>query len=156
MVEHGETHTRCTTIVQTSRPPVCGAGSCTRDAFSCAISTRRKRNKLGPLGEKKSGWPVLYRRGMKKSKTNDPGYNAEQKLKRRYGMTTEDYNTMLAKQKGKCAICGKFRKLVVDHCHTRNTVRGLLCNNCNAMLGHAGDDPGVLAAGMEYLAETSA
>jgi Recombination endonuclease VII. len=92
---------------------------------------------------------------MKQPTRKDPGYNSAQKLRKKYGMTEDDYNKLLAKQKGRCAICGKYKKLVVDHCHTTNKVRGLLCNNCNSMLGFSEDDPTVLSAGMKYLAAST-
>ncbi|XVU30335.1 endonuclease domain-containing protein [Actinoplanes sp. CA-054009] len=42
-------------------------------------------------------------------------------------------------------------ELVVDHCHTSHTVRGLLCVACNAAIGHVRDDPEVAAAADVYL-----
>jgi hypothetical protein len=56
-----------------------------------------------------------------------------------YGLTLKDYDEMLKKQRGKCAICGKpptsRRRLAVDHNHKTNKVRGLLCHVCNNFLG---------------------
>lgn len=53
------------------------------------------------------------------------------------GVTIAQYETMLARQGGGCAICGnppKTRRLDVDHDHTTGTVRGLLCHRCNRAL----------------------
>lgn len=50
-----------------------------------------------------------------------------------------------------CVICGAKDKLVVDHCHTKNIVRGVLCNNCNMGLGHFKDDPFLLEFARIYL-----
>jgi hypothetical protein len=55
-------------------------------------------------------------------------------LKWWYGITLAIYNQMFKKQHGKCAICKRQTKLVVDHDHTTNKVRGLLCNDCNIKL----------------------
>lgn len=50
-----------------------------------------------------------------------------------------------------CVICGSKEKLVVDHCHKTNVVRGVLCNHCNRGLGHFRDDPMVLEFAKMYL-----
>lgn len=75
-------------------------------------------------------------------------------LKRNYQLTPEQYNAMLAAQEGKCAICGEYRKLAVDHCHTTEKVRGLLCNACNSLLGFANDNPDTLRSALAYLERT--
>ena len=59
------------------------------------------------------------------------------RLKRRYGITLTEYNVLLKEQDGKCALCNKLpngRWLDVDHDHTTNRVRGLLCYMCNQSL----------------------
>lgn len=77
----------------------------------------------------------------------------------RFRITAKDYLELLEKQGGLCAICYKHpkddyrRRLSVDHCHKSNTVRGLLCNMCNLMLGHAKDVPNILDKGAKYLRE---
>jgi len=39
-------------------------------------------------------------------------------LKRRYGITPEEYDQLMAQQQGKCKICGlESKNLVVDHKH---------------------------------------
>jgi hypothetical protein len=43
------------------------------------------------------------------------------------------------------------RRLDVDHCHSSEKVRGLLCNPCNSMLGHARDNVFILKAAANYL-----
>jgi hypothetical protein len=50
-----------------------------------------------------------------------------------------------------CTICGSKEKLVVDHDHNRNFVRGMLCNHCNRGLGHFRDDPMLLEFAKVYL-----
>ena len=59
----------------------------------------------------------------------------------RYGISLIDYEIMLHRQEGKCAICSKvMNPPCVDHCHTTKEVRGLLCRSCNKALGTFGDD----------------
>ena len=58
-------------------------------------------------------------------------------LKKNYGITVEEYDALLEKQGGVCAICKRPPKkvrLAVDHDHGqtgRESVRGLLCWICN-------------------------
>jgi hypothetical protein len=72
-----------------------------------------------------------------------------------YGITIEDWNEMYDAQGGKCAICGAFgtrdKGLYVDHSHKTNKVRALLCQNCNALIGHAFELPERLLAAISYL-----
>lgn len=80
----------------------------------------------------------------------------ERQLKKNYGITLEDYYNMLEKQQGECAICGTKEpdgrgRLHVDHCHTTEKVRGLLCFTCNIMLGKAKDSIKILKSAIEYL-----
>ena len=80
-------------------------------------------------------------------------------MKRRYGISIEDYEEMLKKQKGACAICGKkecipcygkVRRLSIDHEHRTGKVRGLLCSNCNLLL-RAVEDTEFLIRAQMYL-----
>jgi len=60
-------------------------------------------------------------------------------MKVKFGITAEDYASLLAAQGGVCAICGSppnGRALAVDHDHATGAVRGLLCDGCNLGLGH--------------------
>lgn len=73
-------------------------------------------------------------------------------LKHNYGITLEDYNLMFKKQNGKCFICNTLKNVLhVDHCHTTNKVRGLLCGNCNKALGLLKDNIDILQTAINYL-----
>jgi hypothetical protein len=78
-------------------------------------------------------------------------------MKKHYGLTYEDYSSLLFQQQGACAICGmredegRRTRLSVDHCHLTKKVRGLLCNMCNLGLGKFRDDPQRLQAAADYL-----
>lgn len=65
----------------------------------------------------------------------NPTYFRAFKLQLKYGMSEKGYDGLLAKQEGKCAICGGSDRLVVDHDHATGAIRGLLCHGCNAGLG---------------------
>lgn len=85
-----------------------------------------------------------------------PSKSREYMLKSKYGLTLEEYDKLLEHQGGLCAICEKVPRgrgglAPVDHDHETGDIRGILCSNCNHMLGHAKDDPGILRAGAAYL-----
>jgi len=65
------------------------------------------------------------------------------KLKKKYGISVEEYNKMLEEQEGRCFLCEKThsrRMLNVDHCHTSGKIRRLLCDRCNMAMGLIKDD----------------
>ena len=81
-------------------------------------------------------------------------------LKTKYGLTRKQYEQMLVDQRHGCAICaspdpGGRGEFHVDHDHVTRRVRGLLCTNCNSMLGRAKDSPSVLRHAADYLELTS-
>jgi hypothetical protein len=55
--------------------------------------------------------------------------------------------------KTRCEICNQKVELVLDHCHSTNTLRGVLCHKCNLGLGHFDDDLNLMTLAMKYLAE---
>jgi hypothetical protein len=78
-------------------------------------------------------------------------------LKHRYGITPEEYEKLLAKQHGHCALCSKtpdtqrYGKLHVDHDHNTGAVRGLLCMTHNQAIGKLGDTAAHIRAVLRYL-----
>jgi hypothetical protein len=78
----------------------------------------------------------------------------KRQLKRRYGMTPEQYDELFAKQNGVCGICGgreDGQHLCVDHCHDTKIIRGLLCGKCNRGLGNFDHDVHLLLQAVSYL-----
>lgn len=85
--------------------------------------------------------------------------------KSRYGLRPEEYDEILLRQGGGCAICGSREPgghgaFHVDHDHSccpdRNRscgkcVRGLLCTTCNTSLGGFKDSTEVLGKAINYL-----
>jgi hypothetical protein len=89
---------------------------------------------------------------------NNPGRYKELQLKRKFGITLDIYNQILANQNSCCAICNTHRSklrrdLAVDHCHSTGKIRGLLCDHCNSGLGHFKDNVNFLAKAITYLGE---
>lgn len=74
--------------------------------------------------------------------------------KHTYGISPEQYQAMVAAQDGRCAICDRTPAdgvLHVDHCHTTDKIRGLLCRHCNLALGNMRDDISSLRKAIAYL-----
>jgi hypothetical protein len=84
-----------------------------------------------------------------------------------YGLAPERFDEMLVLQRNKCGICATDdpgpRGWFIDHDHAccpgigscGNCVRGLLCSNCNLVIGHAGDSVAVLEQAKKYLISNS-
>jgi hypothetical protein len=120
----------------------------TYECISCSLR-RAKTNWL-----KKKDKPEIKQWNREKTKK----YN----LKNFFNMTLEDYNRLVEQQNGLCAICGKVetisnqfgsRPLSVDHDHNTGEVRGLLCSQCNHLLGNAKDSIEILNNAITYLKE---
>lgn len=75
-------------------------------------------------------------------------------LKRKYGLTPDDYDLILTAQGNACAICRKppkDRRLHIDHDHETGEIRSLLCSCCNTAIGQLQDDPDLAQAAADYL-----
>jgi hypothetical protein len=115
------------------------AGACK----DCRAALHKTRKRADPTIYERIEWPC--------------------KLKRLYGITVEQYDELLAKQNGCCAVCGsgssysrnykitKRAKFSVDHCHATGKIRGLLCTRCNRAIGLIGDNIETALRMSEYL-----
>lgn len=78
-------------------------------------------------------------------------------LRHKFGMSSSDYQKLLDRQGGGCAICGRTESdatkpnLSVDHNHSTGKIRGLLCGKCNTALGKFQDSPELLRKAAEYV-----
>ncbi len=115
------------------------------------LASNRKWEKSHPEqvneGKRRNRNPTLCEKDRVRSA------NFHRKVK--YGLSPEDFERLLTRQNGVCAIC-KVRPaemLHVDHCHATNKVRGLLCRYCNIGLGGFRDNPCYMLEGIAYLAE---
>ena len=77
-------------------------------------------------------------------------------LLKQYGITLEDYDSLVLEQKGKCLICGIPQEnlkqgLHVDHNHKTGKIRGLLCGSCNGGLGLFKDNILLLRKAIKYI-----
>lgn len=82
--------------------------------------------------------------------------NRKSRLKYYYGITIDDFDALVLKQNGCCAICGEHQSnlktvLYVDHDHETGEIRGLLCRNCNLGIGYLMDNTELLQSAIKYL-----
>jgi hypothetical protein len=92
---------------------------------------------------------------QRRSRPNVKAADRAGHLRRKFGLTPEEYEARLAAQGGVCAICerqpAKGRQLDIDHDHQTGEVRGLVCNSCNQGLGLFGEDTFRLMSAAAYL-----
>jgi len=133
------------------------------DCKVCNLAAKKARVALDPQAnrDRVRRWqvenPEKYRAKQREYRETGRKKLSDRKshLKRKYGMTLDDYEAMLAAQGGVCAICGKprpeERTLHVDHDHETGEIRGLLCFRCNNALGDFDDDYELFQAAADYL-----
>ena len=119
--------------------PDCGETKPLDEFYDDKSKSNGKRSYCKPCGYARA---VAYREANREKYAETQRRNS---LKRRYGITVEQYDEMLAEQDGKCACCGTTEPgghggFHVDHCHDTGEVRGLLCHSCNAAIGGLGDN----------------
>ena len=128
--------------------------------YSCKVCRNKRYNEWASKNKDK-----VRERNARKAQNRQAYYQSERgvessrraHLKRMYNMTLEEYNVILESQNGVCEICkqpesyGRASFLAVDHCHNSETIRGLLCNNCNRAIGLLKDDIEVLENAVKYL-----
>lgn len=113
--------------------------------------------------EGKYGWCKPCSREYSRSRTTKQSKRA-QHIKYKFGLTWDDYVSMIEAQGARCAICGHpdgrgGRDWAIDHDRSccagvrscGRCVRGLLCMNCNRALGYFEDDIDRLRGAAEYL-----
>ena len=122
-----------------------------------------RENNVEKCKELKASWdkanPEKRKKNHERFKTKRPNYFVNKHLKNTYGIGLDEYNAILEVQAHKCAGCGieaikaQRNKLYVDHCHTTNKIRGLLCQQCNTALGMVKDNVNTLLSLVSYLQE---
>lgn len=109
--------------------------------------------------EYRQAHPEVSREKMRRWRKNNPQKtkisNLKNGLKRTANISIKQYENLLQEQNYKCAICGKKdrhnKRLSVDHCHQTQKVRGLLCTDCNLILGNCHDNIDILDDAKKYL-----
>lgn len=156
-----ETTKRCPNCREDKQKSDFGSNRARRDglAFYCRECTRLRnriyQSKPETRERNRSALADLYR--------NDPERYLNYRYRSRFGITLAEYNALLDKQGGVCAICGgqslDGSRLAVDHDHRccpgkrscGQCVRGLLCGECNRALAKFHDDPAMLRRAADYV-----
>ena len=155
----------CTNIRETKRQERINKGLCSRCGNvathgkmceACRNLTRKGNNskytkrKLAKLcvkcGNPLNGKSIIYCECCRL-------LSIKQHLLSRYKLSEEEYDNKINSQNGLCLICKDPPKnfLCIDHDHITGKVRGLICENCNKMLGFSKDNPNTLKNGAAYL-----
>lgn len=125
---------------------------------SSPMSTRKSARMVGWCAQCRT--TQLYKEDPEREKRTD--FNEQM---RRIGvqLAYSSYVDMVKSCGGRCYVCkcipthglskrkGRISRLHVDHDHATGKVRGLLCGNCNLLLGHAHDNVMVLQNAIAYL-----
>ena len=140
-----------------------GGGYLRGDCIPCNLAVKAERHRLNPEPARRrtKEWQVA---NPERVVANREAFIASggkkvadrrSHLKRKYGMTLEEYDAMLEAQGGGCFICGRPPRedisLHVDHDHSSGKVRGILCFCCNNALADFREDPALLAKAAAYL-----
>lgn len=139
-------------------------GRCKMNAGAAKAAERNKNQQrvceCGSTDVPKAGKPVC--RICRKDDRDRAEYNRTKRL-RMYGLTSVQFDEILALQRGKCAICetdtpgGHGWMIDHDHACCRGLgscgacVRGILCHSCNIALGNLNDSTNLLRNAIKYL-----
>lgn len=108
--------------------------------------TRVKYKKRQKVYQKEYRKTLKYKQ-RQKSYRNQPENKEKirnQSMYKKYGIGLKEYKKIWKIQNGKCLICGEFKplngerenRLRIDHDHSTNKIRGLLCIKCNSVVGY--------------------
>lgn len=119
---------------------------------SCPLCSRDKSRQRSRLR------PEYNKAANAKWRSNNPALSATYRRRgnwRFQGICPDKAGDLLDAHDGRCEICltqtpvkGQW---CVDHDHETKMVRGILCRNCNVVLGLMKDDPAALTRAAEYL-----
>lgn len=117
-----------------------------KDASSRQRQTQERKEYMREYHKK---WVISHKDSKHKS-------DRKSRMKGLYNITQDDFDRMESEQKGLCSICNNpqgygRKRLCVDHNHFTGKVRGLICVNCNLLLGHARDNVEILERCVAYL-----
>ncbi len=102
---------------------------------------RKRKQRLDPVKRKKMNEACMeaYRHNTERYRA----YMRDYHFKTKYGITAAQKDEMVLAVGNKCEICFEtfaerapnIADAHLDHCHTTNKIRGILCGSCNRKLG---------------------
>lgn len=113
------------------------------------VRERRKKN-ITPEKKQKNSERVLKYTNNNKEKIKS------RRLLKKYGVTLDWLYQKLIEQEFKCTICNieiNENSAVVDHCHDKNYIRGVICNKCNTAIGFFKNNTDSMKKAIQYLKE---
>jgi len=136
-----------------------------RDANKGKVLEKQKEYRESNKDKSKEYHKLYYQSNKEKLSEANARYQKDNpdrsrfyQLKYKYKVSEDSLMDMMNIQKGACAICGcdlvtpdSKRSYSVDHNHLTGNIRGLLCNSCNVLVGHANDDVSILSSAISYL-----
>lgn len=104
---------------------------------------------------------ALYNKTQRAWRKARPTLTDSYQFKSRYGLTLDQFDSMLISQHFQCKICklnmsyAKKRRFCIDHDHKTGKIRGLLCDPCNSSIGQMKYNVDRLNSAIEYIKEHS-
>lgn len=95
-----------------------------------------------------------YPKNQQKQVKSSAKWKEKNKIKvlaTRYKLDYKEVQNAFDLANGKCPICDRETKLVLDHCHKTGLLRGFICQKCNIALGKFGDNLEGLQKAIKYL-----
>lgn len=114
----------------------------------CASAKQHRKNNPEQTREAKKRWNSANPERVLRT--------AKRAVWRRKGFDPDEIEKAIKKANNMCRICGLGKpdvKLCMDHCHTKNLFRGIICTKCNSGLGLFRDDKVTLINAIKYLEE---
>lgn len=107
----------------------------------------------------KKCWHGVVTRTRQRRFADDPEARAKDNERKRslqrarkYGFTVAELQAKLVAQGSQCTICGEeLIRFHVDHNHTTEQVRDLLCGPCNTGIGLLREDEEIMKSAIRYL-----
>jgi hypothetical protein len=133
--------------------------TCNRCNQSKPLETGFRRSRKAFV-DGKQAYQHTCKECMKEIYANNPTIKERAKwrhIKSKFKLNQEQWEAIFNSQNGKCPICSVNIDLSghLDHCHTTNKIRGILCSACNKGLGYFKDNPQHLRAAADYLQQCS-